>query len=340
MVTYTLKIIEIRKETFDTVTLCFKQPVLRKIRYIAGQYLTLIFRINGRRYIRPYSFSSAPAVDKNLEVTVKRVINGVVSNHIHDRLNIGDNIEAMQPMGDFICTKPVKTIFLWGAGSGITPLISIVKQLLSESNSTVKLVYSNRSSEQTIFLKTIEALKIKYPERFSAWHFYTQLSVSQYHTYLVQGRVTAQSVKGILGDAEYLETQHFICGPLGLKKLVKGALFDLGMSPDQVFTEDFELIRDPRDFESITTQNISLYFSNQLYELEVIKGKSILESALDAGIEIPYSCQTGNCSTCKGRLIKGNAKMIGLDKKRDDLIEGEVLLCCSYPVTDNVYIEI
>ena len=99
---YTLRIAEVKRETEDTVTLCFKQPGLKKIKYIAGQYLTLIFRINGRRYIRPYSFSSCPGVDSYLEVTVKRVQNGLVSNHINDMVNVGDSIEVMPPMGDFI----------------------------------------------------------------------------------------------------------------------------------------------------------------------------------------------------------------------------------------------
>ena len=102
MITFALKVAEKRQETSDTVTLCFKQPGLKKIKYKAGQYLTLIFRINGRRYMRPYSFSSAPGVDTFLEVTVKRVRGGVVSNHICDFVGEGDLVEVMQPLGNFI----------------------------------------------------------------------------------------------------------------------------------------------------------------------------------------------------------------------------------------------
>src|SRR6476659_10406846 len=119
MKTYTLKVIAIKKETEDTLTLCFRQPMLKKIKYQAGQYLTLIFRINGRRYIRPYSFSSAPEIDSNLEVTVKRVAGGIISNHIHDQVKVDDIIEVMPPMGDFILPdKKYNAVFLWGAGSG------------------------------------------------------------------------------------------------------------------------------------------------------------------------------------------------------------------------------
>ena len=98
---FTLKIFEIRKETSETITLCFKQPGLRKIKYKAGQYITLIVRINGRKYARPYSFSSAPSVEATIEVTVKRVFDGIVSNYIHDELKVGDVLEVLEPMGDF-----------------------------------------------------------------------------------------------------------------------------------------------------------------------------------------------------------------------------------------------
>lgn len=99
---YTLKVLEVRKETIDSVTLCFKQPGLKKIKYLAGQYLTLQFRINGRRYIKPYSFSSTPLIDSTLNVTVKRVPGGIVSNYINDIVKVDDVIEVQEPLGDFI----------------------------------------------------------------------------------------------------------------------------------------------------------------------------------------------------------------------------------------------
>ena len=113
MQTFTLKVIDIKKETGDTVTLSFKQPGLKKIKYKAGQYLTLIFRINGRRYLRPYSLSSAPGIDANLEITVKRVTGGIISNHINDMVKVDDLIEILYPMGDFVLPEiDYKTIFL------------------------------------------------------------------------------------------------------------------------------------------------------------------------------------------------------------------------------------
>lgn len=344
MMTYTLKVVEIRQETEDTCTICFKQPGLKKIKYLAGQYLTLIFRINGRRYIRPYSFSSAPGVDPTLDITVKRIPNGIVSNHIHDVVNVGDLVLLMQPMGDFTYNVEGsgQELFLWGVGSGITPLISIVKDVLVKDVSVkVSLVYGNRNHESTIFAALIQALLKSYPERFRAFHFHSQLSVTEEAPFLVQGRINQERVEEIIRtSADIDKTIHYICGPYGLKESVKAGLASQGVSDKHIFSEDFELIKNPADFENISTRQLKLQFEQQTFSLEVVKGKSVLESALEAGIELPYSCQTGNCSTCKGKLINGQMKMIGLSTDRHDLMEGEYLLCCSHPLNDDVCIEV
>jgi ring-1,2-phenylacetyl-CoA epoxidase subunit PaaE len=341
---YTLKVCEIKKETEDTVTLCFKQPGLKKVKYLAGQYLTLIFRINGRRYIRPYSFSSCPGVDTFLEVTVKRIPNGIVSNHINDRVAIGDSIEVMQPMGDFIYhdDRAHQVVYLWGVGSGITPLFSIAKYLLhTRDNVRVSLIYGNRNHESTIFLKQIEELSERFSSRFSISHFHTRPFISEENPGLVQGRIDQTKANDILkNDSALAASAHYICGPAGLKESVKNALALFSVPAQNIFTEDFELIKDPQQFSDIQTRNITLKFQSQVYDLEVIKGKTILEAALEADIELPYSCQTGNCSTCKGNVVNGESKMIGLTQVREDLENKEILLCCAHPLTDNVYIEI
>lgn len=340
---YTLKVVNIIKETNDTVTLCFKQPGLKRIKYQAGQYLTLIFRINGRRYIRPYSFSSSPECDPLLEVTIKRVAGGVISNHINDVVKIGDSIEVMQPMGDFTFTEhpdfKTDNIYLWGAGSGITPLISIAKYtLFFKPEKNVTLVYGNRSNESVIFKDQILHLQKQFKERFTIWHFHTQLVINPNNPYLVQGRIAPHKVLSIQNQEHLKNSQHFICGPSGLKESVKEALQKLDTPSDRIKTEEFELIRDPRDFENIHTQNIEINFNNKLISLEVIKGKSILEAGLDSMVELPYSCQTGSCITCKGKLISGELKMIGVTKIPEGLEDQEYLLCCSHPTSENVKI--
>ncbi|MFS2187020.1 FAD-binding oxidoreductase [Mucilaginibacter sp. Mucisp84] len=342
MLTYTLRVAEIRQETEDTITLCFKQSGLKKIKYLPGQYLTLIFRINGRRFLRPYSFSSAPGIDQYLEVTIKRIMGGVVSNHIHDQVKVDDLIEVMQPLGDFTYTElqfsADKQIVLWGVGSGITPLMSIAKYALSLPNGPrVSLIYGNKNFESCIFLDLIHKLKDQYKSKFSVWHFHTRLKIDEENPSVIQGRIDQSKVHAVMNKIDdHANTIHYICGPVGLKESVKEALKGLSISAECIFSEDFEIVKNPKDFEGIMTQVAKIISNNQETFVEVVSGKSILEAGLDAQLELPYSCQTGNCSVCKGKLLTGKLKIIGIEKISHELKPDEYLLCCSYPLTNDV----
>jgi ring-1,2-phenylacetyl-CoA epoxidase subunit PaaE len=343
MKNYTLKVHDIKKETKDTITLCFKQPGLKKIKYQAGQYLTLSFRINGRKYTRPYSFSSAPSTDSFLETTIKRVPNGIFSNYVHDTIQVGDVVEVMEPMGDFVHAyeESFNQIYFWGVGSGITPLMSIIKEvLLSNPLVQVNLIYGNKNFESTIFLDLINDLLNQYPENLKVWHFHTQYKHNERHQFVKSGRINKEFILDLLEDKDVERTKHYICGPTDLKIIIKDTLDILKCPKGNIFSEDFELVRNPKDFEDIGTHTVKIHFQGIDNLVEVEKGKSVLEAALDAGVELPYSCQTGNCSTCKGKLISGELRMIGLSKGRDDLNENEFLLCCSHPLKVGVTIEI
>ena len=339
---YTLKIESIKEETADSITLCFKQPGLRKIKYLAGQYLTLSFRINGRKYLRPYSLSSSPSTDSLLEVTIKRIQNGLVSNYIHDNLQVGNLIEVMEPLGDFCYTQNFNddTIYFWGAGSGITPLISIIKEILATfPKIKIHLIYGNKNAESIILSETLNQLLVLYPSVFTITHFFSQLNVDSKLPNVFHGKINKQFIVELLKNNS-VNNKHYICGPIELKNMIKETLSEMGILSSNIFSEDFKLAINSNDFENIKTQKIILNFHNTNIEVEVTKGKSVLEGALDAGIELPYSCQTGNCSTCKGTLKSGELKMLGLSNERNDIKSGDYLLCCSYPLTDNVFIEI
>jgi ring-1,2-phenylacetyl-CoA epoxidase subunit PaaE len=344
MNTYTLKVLEVRREAEDSVTICFKQPALRKVRYKAGQYLTLIFRINGRRYIRPYSFSSSPEIDPLIEITVKRIFNGIVSNHINDFVKEGDIIEALSPLGEFCHNSEsgIKNIYLWGAGSGITPLFSILKSILSnESDAIVHLIYGNRNEASAMFISKLDQLQQKYPKRLFVRKFYTSHVVNIANSNQHQGRINQAKAESILlEDNLIMQSVHYICGPTGLKDSVKLALKTLGIPQMNIYSEDFELVKNPEDFVNIQNQVIRLKYKGQVREIEVTKGKSVLDAALDSDIELPYSCQTGSCSTCTGKLLSGKAVMIGLSKSRDDLAIDTYLLCCTHPLSEEVYFEV
>lgn len=341
---YTLTIQEILKETEDTITICFKQPGLRKIKYQAGQYITLILRINGRKYARPYSFSSAPSVDETLDITVKRVPGGVVSNYINNELKVGEVVEVLEPMGDFIyeCINPIKSIYLWGVGSGITPLFSIVKEVLHKLPGTaIHLVYGNKNQESTIFKNQLSLLKQEYPTDFSLTNFYSQIDNVIESNSIHKGRISSEFVTHLLVQQENLkESIHYICGPKGLKDAIQVSLMDLEIPSSSIFVEEFELVIDPKELEDVEDSKVTVFFQGEQSEIFVPKGKSILDVALDNNIDIPYSCQTGNCSSCKGNLKEGQLKMLGLTKEREDLAQDEFLLCCSYPLTNPISIEV
>lgn len=342
MKNYTLKVQEIKKETNDTVTLCFKQPSLKKIKYLAGQYLTLQFRINGRRYIRPYSFSSAPSIDSSLNVTIKRVPGGIVSNHICDIVKIDDVIEVQEALGDFVFedNDSLKSVVFWGVGSGITPLFSIIKELLNGDNSlSIHLVYGNKSQDSVIFYDELEKLRSKHLKRFKIYYFYSKEEFFDNEAHNFKGRINAIFVNDLIKKIEE-PIRHYICGPIGLKNIVKESVLALSGNLDNLFSEDFEIVKNPEDFKEIVNQEIVLTFQGCENKITINKGNSILEEALEKGLELPYSCQTGNCSTCKATLTSGRLKMVGLSKPRTDLNENEYLLCCSHPLTDNVCVEI
>lgn len=338
---YTLKIESIKQETADSITLCFKQPSLRKIKYSPGQYLTLSFRINGRKFLRPFSFSSAPSNDSFLEVTIKKIPQGIVSNYIHDHVNVGDLVEVLEPQGTF-CYNPDEgdeQIYFWGVGSGITPLLSITKELLLTFPALkIHLIYGNKHPESTIFLKTLDQLIQSYPDTFRVTHFFSQYEAKDKSATIFNGRINRNYILELVKNNN-ANSKHYICGPLALKDTIKKTLMELNVPSTAIFSEDFELVIDPKDFENINTQNVTINHQNKDTIVEVTKGKSILEAALDTGLELPYSCQTGNCRTCLGKLKSGKIKMLGLNE-RDDIEDGDYLLCCSYPLTDNIYLEI
>jgi ring-1,2-phenylacetyl-CoA epoxidase subunit PaaE len=340
MNTFSLKVCNIKYETQDAVTLCFKPPVLRKLRYIAGQYLTLILRINGKRYLRSYSFSSAPDVDSYIEVTVKRVNDGVVSNFINDQVKIDDIIEVLPPMGDFVFSENCsqKSVFLWGVGSGISPLFSIMKKLLSIADeSKVNLIYGNKTIESTIFWNQLLDLERRFQNRLRVWHFHTMSEEDNSAIY--KGRIQPEIVFSNYDHYTIQNSIHFICGPVGFKDNIRSFLSTYDVVQSDVLFEDFQPHFEIKNVENIENRTVLINFNNVQREAFIPKGKSILEGALDSGIEIPYSCRTGNCSMCKGILKQGELKLLGLIDQREDQTNKEFLMCCSYPLTDNVVVE-
>ena len=208
-------------------------------------------------------------------------------------------------------------------------------------DTSVHLIYGNKSIESTIFEKQLNLLTNDNPAVFSMTNFYSQEDIFEESDAIKKGRINSDFVTHLLLQYNNLnKSSHYICGPITFKNMIVEVLTELGCASNAINTEDFELVKDPKDFENIQNRKVTIELNGQRANIKVKKGNSILDEALDAGIEIPYSCQTGNCDTCMGYLESGKVKMIGLTNQRNDLNDKEFLLCCSYPLTDDVHIKI
>jgi ring-1,2-phenylacetyl-CoA epoxidase subunit PaaE len=246
-------------------------------------------------------------------------------------------------MGDFIYdAKDFEfTIYMWGVGSGITPLYSLIKEIIKTRPCTkIVLVYGNKYKETTIFSNQLIELQETYKSNFKLYNFFSQEKVLDEKEGFV-GRISSCFVLDLVSqNTKCKETLHYICGPSGLKETVKNALIELSIPLSSIFLEDFELVIDPKELECVEDCRVEVDFQGVLSEIFVPKGKTILDIALDNNIEIPYSCQTGNCNTCKAELKYGQLKMIGLNEERKNLAQNEFLLCCSYPLTNLVSLKL
>lgn len=345
-----LKIKEIIKETKDAITIVFETNG-RQISYKSGQFLTLIVPVKGEKLRRSYSLCSSPFSDKDLAVTVKRIVNGVVSNFLPENIKAGDILEVMDPAGTFVYTPDAARstdIVLIGAGSGITPLISIAKSALEkEQQSKVYLVYGNRTESSVIFKKQLDELEAKYKDRFRVAH---KLSQPEDKT-KPAGRLNRSEVIKQLESFTGLKiekAEYYVCGPDGMMQEAIGALELLNVSKNQIKKESFL----PSDAPANTSgkivpespnasQEVTIIYQGSEYKITVPPTQTILEVALKQNIDLPYSCQSGMCTACMGKCTSGKVHLDDSDALSDkELQSGYVLTCVGHPVTSNVIIEI
>ncbi|GAB4252794.1 MAG: phenylacetate-CoA oxygenase/reductase subunit PaaK [Ekhidna sp.] len=336
----TLKIKEVIKVAKDAVNVVFESP--EEFEYQPGQFITIICEVNGKKLRRAYSLCTTPAEDVNPAVTVKRVEGGAMSNHINDHFKAGDEVETMEPMGMFTTeydeSNKRKSVF-FGGGSGITPLMSILRTvLLKEPNSEVVLVYGNRSEEYIIFKDQISALQEKYKERFKCIHILED-GDGKY-----SGRPTEEMIKEICGEnACDAETEFYICGPEPMMNIVSSGLEKAGFSKSKIMMESFEAGKTSPS-EIIDTENseseVTIILDGEEYSITVKKNASILDTALDKELDMPYSCQSGLCTACRGKCVEGQVSIDEAEGlSQDELENNYVLTCVGKPLSDRVKIE-
>jgi ring-1,2-phenylacetyl-CoA epoxidase subunit PaaE len=344
-----LTIARIERETRDAVAITFAVPanLREQFRYEQGQHLTLRTRVGGEDVRRSYSICAAVA-DDCLRVAVKKSPGGVFSTWANDTLKVGDTIDVMPPLGHFnVALDPAARRHYVGfaAGSGITPLLSIVKTTLAtEPSSQFTLVYGNRASGTVMFKEELAALKDVYLSRFNLVHV---LSREAQDIELLHGRIDEAKAAAILAHwAPVAEVDAaFVCGPEGMMDGVIAALKSAGMPETRIKIERFaasiprhahvaHVVPEPGHTECEVT--VIMDGATRSFVLEKTK-ENILEAGLRNGIELPYSCKGGVCSTCRCKLVEGEVDMdVNFALEDYEVARGFILSCQSYPVTDRV----
>ncbi len=357
---YPLRVTRLVPETDKAVSVYLEVPAASQtaFNYRAGQYLTLRFTIDGKEERRAYSMCSAPH-EQELAVTVKQVRGGIVSNHIAKRLQVGDQVDVMPPMGRFLAeVDPTarRRYYLFGAGSGITPLMSILRSVLEvEPKSEVILLYGNRDEDNIIFQDQLTDLQNRYAGQLTVEH--TLSSPKKYatgglkglfkrsHTRWegTKGRVDRKSLVSFLQryPAAGLECRYYVCGPGQMIDNVEAALLGHGVDEKLIHVERFASANDTTKKEGESRGGtINVKLNKEEFSIELKPGQSILDGLLEDGKTPPYSCLAGACSTCMAKVEKGGVKMdvcYALDAS--EVEDGYVLTCQAHPLTPEVNID-
>jgi ring-1,2-phenylacetyl-CoA epoxidase subunit PaaE len=344
-----LQVKEVIRETADAVTVVFTQPTVITS-YKPGQFLTLILAVNGEKLRRSYSLSSSPYSDKDWAVSVKKVQGGKMSSYIIDHVKAGDIIETMAPIGNFTYEPSASNsndIVLIAGGSGITPLFSIIGSALTvEKSSKVYLIYSNRNEDSIMLKAGLEKFKASYPDRF---YYVNVFSKPHKPSEGISGRLDKEKVVKLLENFKSINLNKalfFVCGPQGMMEEIFLALDKLKVPKDNIRKESFTSSIPEGDKHlapdgSTESIMVGIKYGKQTYQVNVASDQTILEAALDQGIDLPYSCQSGMCTACMGKCKSGKVKMDDPDGlSENEIKQGFVLICVGRPASNDVMIEV
>ena len=346
-----LAINDLRRETPDAVSLTFAIPkeLADDYAFAPGQYLTLRATMDGEEVRRSYSICSGPE-DGELRIAVKKVDGGAFSSWAADELKKGDELDVMTPTGRFgIAPAPAeaRTYVGFAAGSGITPVLSIVKGVVSrEPKSRFFLFYGNRSTAVVLFREDLEELKDRFLERLALFYV---ISGEEQDLPILHGRLDGKKVNILLRSLVPAETvDHvFICGPIGMSDEIEATCRDLGIAEDRIHVERFVsgLGGKPRPKAVIPPSAppkafASLVIDGKRREVPVAEGEAILDAALRAGVDLPFACKGGMCSTCRAKLVDGRAEMdVNYSLEPWELKAGFILTCQAKPVSEKVVVD-
>ncbi|WP_445732040.1 2Fe-2S iron-sulfur cluster-binding protein [Mariniflexile sp.] len=341
-----LSIKNIKKEANNAISIAFNVPENLKgtFSFKAGQYITLKVNLNGNEVRRDYSLCSSPKSGE-LKVAVKAVQDGTFSSYANYKLRAGDVLEIAPPKGRFIFEpndKKTKNIAAFAAGSGITPILSIIKCALEEEvHSHVILVYGNKSTQDTMFLNELLELQHQYKDRFSIQFVFSKQDKDD----SIFGRIEKSTVNYVmLNKHKHVEVDAFyLCGPEAMIHVVKDVLTDNGIDKDRIHFELFKAAK-PVEVEEKTSVSgktqVTITVDDETTTFEMSQKQTVLEAALDEDIDAPYSCQGGICSSCLARLKEGEVTMRQnniLTEK--EVADGLILTCQAQPTTPSIVVD-
>lgn len=358
---HTLKVSKVVREIPDATSVYFEIPqnLEQVFNFEAGQYLTVKFDVNGEECRRAYSICKSPH-DNELAVTVKRVEDGRVSNHINDNILEGNAVEVMPPMGKFtleLNTENENDYYLFAGGSGITPMISILKTVLvEEPKSKVALLYGSRNQDSIIFEDELKELEKKYPKRLSIRHILSIPNLGKakgISGWLGKETVVWRGWTGYLQErrvqdflinnpATGKEQKYLICGPTIMMDMVSFSLENIYVPKDNIMIEFFGTPKKDEnifnDFKGVAQVKVQLY--GKEHEVSIDDDSTIIDVLMKSGANPPYSCLSGACSTCMAKLTKGTVVMdstFSLDSA--DKEKGYILTCQAHPTSEIVEID-
>jgi ferredoxin-NADP reductase len=326
-----LKVAAVVDETADARSFVLEIPPSLEgtFAYAAGQFCSFRATVGGEPVVRCYSMSSSPEAGERFTVTVKRVAGGKLSNWMNDALAPGDTIEVMPPAGRFVLQRSDLPIVAFAGGSGITPVISILKTALLTTAREIALVYANRDAASVIFAHEIERLRAGSGGRLSVHH----------HLDTARGFLDAEAIAELVGDRA--QADFYVCGPGPYMGAVEAGLARRGVAPDQVFIERFELPEGaPAAAEPSDTETLVIRLDRRKHTVAYQPGDTILEAARRAGLKAPFSCTMGSCATCMAHLDEGRVEMrVNNALSAEEVEEGWVLTCQSIPKSREVVID-
>ncbi|WP_050404023.1 1,2-phenylacetyl-CoA epoxidase subunit PaaE [Bradyrhizobium embrapense] len=346
-----LSVSDLRREASDAISMTFAIPddLQGDYRFTPGQYLTLRTTMDGEEVRRSYSICSGPD-DGELRIAVKKVDGGAFSNWAADELKAGDELDVMTPTGRFgVAHAPgeARTYVGFAAGSGITPILSIIKGVLArEPDSRFFLFYGNRTTEGVMFREALEELKDRFMQRLSVFHV---ISGEEQDIPILHGRLDGEKVRVLLRSLVPAATvDHvFVCGPAAMSETIEATCREIGIADERIHVERFvsEFGGKPRAKVVVPAGAppkaiASLIIDGKRREVPVADGESILDAALRAGMDLPFACKGGMCSTCRAKLVEGEAPMdLNYSLEPWELKAGFILTCQAKPCSGKVVVD-